>query len=166
VKGILDTHTLSWPRGVLNFYNAGVVTRSRRTGSRSPELDGRHLVFQEPRPGHRDRVPARRPGQRRRGLQRLVLQGARHFQRKAEGGPWRSETRGQFFSVQPLVPFLQLGPPFFPIILFLSTTLSTGITCISLHKKWPLNSQSHGSNLKENNWFFITDQTSYQEAGS
>jgi hypothetical protein len=34
---------------------------------------------------------------------------------------------------------------FFLIILFGSTTLLTGKTDISLHKQWPLTSQSHGS---------------------
>jgi hypothetical protein len=42
-----------------------------------------------------------------------------------------------------LVPLLLLSPPFFPIILFLSTTLLTGMTGISLHVKWPLTSQPH-----------------------
>jgi hypothetical protein len=37
-----------------------------------------------------------------------------------------------------LVPLLLLGPLFFLIILFLSTTLLTGI---SLHIQWPLTSQ-------------------------
>jgi hypothetical protein len=30
---------------------------------------------------------------------------------------------------------------------------------ISLHMKWPLTSQSHGSFLKENNWIYVMDQT-------
>jgi hypothetical protein len=34
------------------------------------------------------------------------------------------------------------------------------MTGISLHVQWPLTFQSRGSFLKENNWFFITDQTS------
>jgi hypothetical protein len=39
----------------------------------------------------------------------------------------------------PVVPLL--GPPFFPIILFGSTTLlSSGMTGISLHMQWPLTS--------------------------
>jgi hypothetical protein len=43
---------------------------------------------------------------------------------------------------------------------FLSTTLSTRMTGISLNMKWPLTSQLHGSILKENNWcFFVTEQT-------
>jgi hypothetical protein len=50
-----------------------------------------------------------------------------------------------FVGQQPLVPFLLLGPPFFPIILFGSTTLLTGMTGISLHMQWPLTSQLHGS---------------------
>jgi hypothetical protein len=45
---------------------------------------------------------------------------------------------------QTLVLLLFLGPPFFPIILFLSTALSTGMTGISLHMQWPVTSQSHG----------------------
>jgi hypothetical protein len=32
-------------------------------------------------------------------------------------------------------------------------------TSNSLHIQWPLTSQLHGSFLKENNWFLITDQT-------
>jgi hypothetical protein len=49
------------------------------------------------------------------------------------------------------------SPPFFQIILFLSTTLLTGMPGISLHMQWPLTSQSHGSFLKENNCcFFVT----------
>jgi hypothetical protein len=35
----------------------------------------------------------------------------------------------------------------------------TGMTSISLHMQWPLTSQSQVSSLKENNWFFVTDQT-------
>jgi hypothetical protein len=65
-----------------------------------------------------------------------------------------------FFTGQrPLVPLLLLGPPFFPIILLVSTTLLTGMTGISLHMQWPLTSRSHGSFLKENNCVFVTDQT-------
>jgi hypothetical protein len=56
-------------------------------------------------------------------------------------------------------PFLLLGPPFFPVILFLSTTQLTKMTGSSLHMQMALTTQSHGSFLKENNWFFITDQT-------
>jgi hypothetical protein len=37
----------------------------------------------------------------------------------------------------------------------LSTTLSTGMTGISLHMQWPLTSQSHSSILKENNCLFF-----------
>jgi hypothetical protein len=44
---------------------------------------------------------------------------------------------------------------FFLIILFLSTTLSTGMIGISLHMQWSLTSQSHGSILKEINCFFL-----------
>jgi hypothetical protein len=50
-----------------------------------------------------------------------------------------------FFGQRPLVPLLLLGPPFFLIILFGSTTLLTGMTGISLHMQWPLTSQLHGS---------------------
>jgi hypothetical protein len=60
---------------------------------------------------------------------------------------------------RPLVPLLLLGPPFFLIILFGSTTLLTGMTGNSLHMQWPLTSQLHGSVSEENNWFFVTDQT-------
>jgi hypothetical protein len=56
---------------------------------------------------------------------------------------------------RPLVPLLLLGLPFFPISIFLSTTLLTGMTSISLHVQWPLNSQSHGSFLKKNNCFLM-----------
>jgi hypothetical protein len=56
-----------------------------------------------------------------------------------------------FFGQQPLVPLLY-GPPFFPIIIFGSTTLLTGMTGISLHL-WLL---SHMSvSLKENNCFWL-----------
>jgi hypothetical protein len=48
------------------------------------------------------------------------------------------------------------GPTFFPIIIFESTTLVTGMTGISLHMQ--LRSRMAVS-LKENNWFFITNQT-------
>jgi hypothetical protein len=41
----------------------------------------------------------------------------------------------------------------------LSTTLVTGMTGISLHMQWPLTSQLHGSFLKENNLFFVMNQT-------
>jgi hypothetical protein len=51
---------------------------------------------------------------------------------------------------QPLVPLLLLGPPFIPIIYFVSTTLLTGMTSISLHMQWTLTSQSNGSFLIEN----------------
>jgi hypothetical protein len=50
--------------------------------------------------------------------------------------------------------FGQASTPVYPIILFLSTTLSTGMTGISLHMQWPLTSQFHGSILKDN----VTDQ--------
>jgi hypothetical protein len=53
-----------------------------------------------------------------------------------------------FFGQRPLVPLLLLGPPFFPIILFGSTTLLTRMTGISLHMQWPLTYQSHGHPTK------------------
>jgi hypothetical protein len=43
-----------------------------------------------------------------------------------------------FLGRRPLVPFLLIGPPIFPIFLFLYTTLLTGMTGISLHVQWPL----------------------------
>jgi hypothetical protein len=60
------------------------------------------------------------------------------------------------------VPLLLRHPPFFLIILFFSTTLSTGMTGISLHMQWPLSSQSDVSILKVNNRFVITDQNPRQ----
>jgi hypothetical protein len=33
------------------------------------------------------------------------------------------------------------------------------MTSISLHMQWPLTSQCMAVSLKENNWFFVTDQT-------
>jgi hypothetical protein len=44
------------------------------------------------------------------------------------GGGWGGDQR-------PLLPLL-LGPPFYQILLFLSTTLLTGMTGISLHMQW------------------------------
>jgi hypothetical protein len=41
--------------------------------------------------------------------------------------------------------YFGVGPPFFPIILFGSTTLSTGISGISLQMQRPVTSQLHGS---------------------
>jgi hypothetical protein len=58
---------------------------------------------------------------------------------------------------RPLVPLLLLGPPFFPIILFASTTLlnrMTGNSCNGL-----LLLSCMAVSLKENNWFFVMDQT-------
>jgi hypothetical protein len=43
------------------------------------------------------------------------------------------------FGQRPLVPLLLLCPPFFPIILFVSTTLLTGMTGNSLHIQCPKN---------------------------
>jgi hypothetical protein len=57
------------------------------------------------------------------------------------------------------VPLLLLGPQFFPIILFVSTTQLTGMLGISFQMQWPLTSQFHGSFLKENKWYFIMNQT-------
>jgi hypothetical protein len=56
---------------------------------------------------------------------------------------------------RPLVPLLLLGPPFFTIILFGSTTLLTGMTGISLHMQWPLTSQLHGSVSQREQLFFL-----------
>jgi hypothetical protein len=56
---------------------------------------------------------------------------------------------------RPLVPLLLLGPPFFPIILFRSTTLSTGMTGITLHMQWPLTSLSHGSVSQREHFVFL-----------
>jgi hypothetical protein len=55
----------------------------------------------------------------------------------------------------PFVPLLLLGPPFFPIILFGSTTLLTGMmgtpcTCNGL---WLLSRMA--VSLQESNWFFV-----------
>jgi hypothetical protein len=68
---------------------------------------------------------------------------------------------GIFFGQRPLVPLLLLGPPFFPIILFGSTTtLLTRMTSSSLRMQWPLTSQSHGSvSQREQLDFFVTHQT-------
>jgi hypothetical protein len=60
-----------------------------------------------------------------------------------------------FLGQRPLVPLRLLRPQLFPIILFLSTTLLTGMSGISLNMQWPLTSQSHGCFLKENNYFFL-----------
>jgi hypothetical protein len=50
-------------------------------------------------------------------------------------------------------------PTFFSSILFLSTTPLTGMTDTPLHMKCPMTLQAYGRFLKENNFFFITDQT-------
>jgi hypothetical protein len=50
-------------------------------------------------------------------------------------------------------------PTIFLIIIFLSATLLTRMTGISIHVQWPLTSQSNGNFLKENKWFVIMDQT-------
>jgi hypothetical protein len=51
--------------------------------------------------------------------------------------------------------FELFGPPFFPFSLFVSTTLSIGMTSIFLHMQWPLTSQSHGGILKEHKCFYL-----------
>jgi hypothetical protein len=50
-----------------------------------------------------------------------------------------------FWSATPCASPPPHRPSVFPIILFFSTTLSTGMTGFSLHMLWPLTSQSHGS---------------------
>jgi hypothetical protein len=50
---------------------------------------------------------------------------------------------------------LEIENIFFRVILFVPTTLSTGMTGISWHMQWPLTSQSHGSILKANNYFLL-----------
>jgi hypothetical protein len=55
-----------------------------------------------------------------------------------------------FFGQRPLVPLLLFGPPFFPIILFGSTTLLTGMTGNPLLMRWPLTSQSVENQVEEN----------------
>jgi hypothetical protein len=57
---------------------------------------------------------------------------------------------------QPLVPLP--WPSIFPIILYKSTTLLTGMTSISLQMQWPLTSQLHGC-FSQREQFFITEQT-------
>jgi hypothetical protein len=47
----------------------------------------------------------------------------------------------------------------FPIILFGSTTLFTGMTGISLHMQWPLTSRPHGSVSQREKMVFGMDQT-------
>jgi hypothetical protein len=48
-----------------------------------------------------------------------------------------------------------LWPSIFSNVLFLSTTLSTGMISISLQMQLPLTSQSHGSILKDNDWIWV-----------
>jgi uncharacterized membrane protein YhfC len=48
-----------------------------------------------------------------------------------------------FLVSDPLCLFSSLAHHCFPIILFWTTTLLTGMTGISLHIQWPLTSQSH-----------------------
>jgi hypothetical protein len=50
-----------------------------------------------------------------------------------------------FWGQRSLVPLLLLGPPFYPNILFGSTTLLIRMTSNYLHMQWPLTSQLHGS---------------------
>jgi hypothetical protein len=64
------------------------------------------------------------------------------------------EKKWWFFGQRPLVPLLILGPPFFQIILFGSTTLLIAMTGISLHMQWPLTSQLHGSVSQREQLFF------------
>jgi hypothetical protein len=59
---------------------------------------------------------------------------------------------------------LLLGPPFILIFLFLSATLLTEMTGISLHMQWTLTSQSLGSFLKENNCFVFPLQIKLHNA--
>jgi hypothetical protein len=54
-----------------------------------------------------------------------------------QDSPARSEGL-MFFGGQHHLVHLPLSPPFFLIILFVSTTLLTGMTGISLHVQWPL----------------------------
>jgi hypothetical protein len=58
-------------------------------------------------------------------------------------------------------PLLLLGPTFFSDYSFCVRNPLTGMTGSSLHMQWPLTSQLQGSFLKENNCFFVTDQTPY-----
>jgi hypothetical protein len=56
---------------------------------------------------------------------------------------------------RPIVPFLLLiGPPFFPIIVFMPTALLTGMAGISLHLQWPLTALSYGSFSQREQLFF------------
>jgi hypothetical protein len=66
------------------------------------------------------------------------------------GGGWGSAT-----------PYICLPHPWTSIFFnyFLCPPWLTRKTGILLHMQWPLTSQSHDSFLKENNWFFVTDQT-------
>jgi hypothetical protein len=57
---------------------------------------------------------------------------------------------------RPLVPFLIFGHPFYPIILLLSTTLSTGMTGVSLHMQWLQTSQSRGSVSQKEQLVFLS----------
>jgi hypothetical protein len=56
----------------------------------------------------------------------------------------------------PLVPLLLLGPPFYPNIVFVSTTLLTGMTGISLHMQRPLTSQSNGHTKISMAWTLLS----------
>jgi hypothetical protein len=62
------------------------------------------------------------------------------------------------------VPILLLGPPFFPIILFGSTTLLTGMTSISLHHEAASKFAVPWQCLSKRKMFFVMYQTpcSYQ----
>jgi hypothetical protein len=90
------------------------------------------------------------------GLWLGVLEDQEHSQWTPKTGLLdNSEIGCCFFGQQPFVPLLLLlGPPFFPIILFWSTTLLTGMTGNSLHMQWPLTSQSDGSVSQREQLFF------------
>jgi hypothetical protein len=70
-----------------------------------------------------------------------------------------------FFGQRHLVPLLLLGPPFFPMIHFGSTTLLTWMTGISLHMQWPLTFQSHGSFSQREQLFFCYGSNSTPKPG-
>jgi hypothetical protein len=101
-------------------------------------------------------LPASQPSNPLPSYRRSTATASRLPRRKRPPGGREAETcwhllpgihlaRGLLGGQRPLVPLLLLGPPFFPIILFLSITLLTRMTGISLHTQKPLTSQSHGS---------------------
>jgi hypothetical protein len=67
------------------------------------------------------------------------------------------------FFVGSATPCASLTPrpsSFFPLFFFLSTTLSTRMTGISLHMQWSLTSQSHGIfSLRVSNLWWFTSQS-------